>query len=87
VHQSHTARPGGALDLVKRGGHAIRRGEVVPGSEQVTRVQADADFGMRFERGEVRRQVGRASAQHVALPGHRLEQQVRVIVADLVEQR
>ena len=87
VHQSHAARPGGALDLVKRGGHAIGRGEVVPGSEQVTRVQADADFGMRFERREVRRQVGRASAQHVALPGHRLEQQVRVIVAELVEQR
>ena len=37
--------------------------------------------------GQVRGQVAGPRAKHLPLPGHRLEQQVGVVVAELVEQR
>jgi len=59
----------------------------VAGREDVTGIQADVRSRVQVQRGKVVPELGHSGAQHVSLPGHRLEQQVGAIVMDLVEQR
>ena len=59
----------------------------MPGGEHVAGVQADPGLRVPLDRGQVRCQVAGPRAQHLALPRHRLEQQVGIVVAELVEQR
>jgi hypothetical protein len=61
----------------QRGWHAGRGGQVVPGREQVTGVQAELRARVPVERGEVRSDVGDGRAQRGALPRRGLDQQVR----------
>src|ERR1700722_6332864 len=95
VHQPHrgprhAASAGRALagrsagrpaELVEHGRHPAGCGQVVAGREQVAGVQAEACLGVMLHRGQVVSRVAGPGAEHLSLAGHRLEQQVGVVVA------
>jgi hypothetical protein len=87
VHQLDPARSGGSRDLSQHLVDAAGGGEVVPGGEQVAGVQADPGLRMPLQRVQVRPEFLRAGAQHLALARHRLEQQVRVLLAERFQHR
>ena len=68
-------------------GRTVRGGQVVPGSEGVTGVQAHPRPRVPVEVAEVRDEISGGGAEHPALPGHRLQQQVRAIVGHPLQER
>jgi len=84
VHQLHPPRAGHRTNLGQHRLDPARRGQVVPGGEQVAGVEAYPGLRVPLEGVKVPAEVGRAGAQHLPLPGHRLQQEVGAAVANAV---
>lgn len=68
------AQADGGVEVAEDGGEGGRRAQVVAGSEEVARVEADADAGLVVDEGDDGGEVGEGGADDGAGAGHGFEE-------------